>query len=352
MYSPASVPGMTVGLDVGDRFCDACFLDGEAQVIESSRIRTAPAALEYRFAQIAPVRVVLETGKHSPWISRLLECLGHEVIVANARRVKLISCNAQKSDTVDAEFLARLGRIDPQLLKPIQHRGEHAQLDLAIIRARDVLVRSRTQLVNHVRGVVKSAGGQIPKCSTEAFSRRARRHAPESLRPGLTPLLDQLDFLNAQIRSYDRQIEGLIRERYPEALHLQQIPGVGPITSLAYVLVLEDPARFATSRSVGAFVGLVPRRRQSGSSDPQLHITKTGDGLLRRLLIQSAQYILGPFGPESDLRTAGMRIRECGGKGAKKRSTVAMARKLSVLMHHLWTTGASYEAQHPHSVAA
>lgn len=352
MYSPAFVPDLTVGLDVGDDSCDACFVDAEGQVLEVSRIRTAPAALELRFTTIKSSRVVLETGKHSPWISRLLADLGHEVIVANARRVKLISCNVHKSDKVDAEFLARLGRMDTQLLKPIQHRGEQAQLDLAILRARDLLVRTRTQLVNHIRGVVKSTGAKIPKCSTETFSRRARQHAPESLRSRLMPLLDNLDFLNAQIQNYDRQIGTLIRECYPEALHLQQIPGVGPVTSLAYVLDLEDPTRFATSRSVGAFVGLVPRRRQSGGSDPQLHITKTGDAFLRRLLIQSAHYILGHFGPESDLRSAGMRIREHGGKGAKKRAAVATARKLCTLLHHLWITGEQYEALHMHQVAA
>ena len=115
------------------------------------------------------------------------------------------------------------------------------------------------------------------------------------------------------------------------------------MTALAYLLTLEEPGRFEQSRSVGAYVGLTPRRDQSGQTDKQLRITQCGDGYLRQLLVTSSHYILGPFGPDSDLRRYGLRIAERGGKNAKKRAVVAVARKLAVLLHHLWKTGVDYE---------
>ena len=133
---------------------------------------------------------------------------------------------------------------------------------------------------------------------------------------------------------------------YPEALLLQQISGVGPITALAFVLLVEDPRRFEQSREVGAYFGLVPRLDESSDSTPQLRITKAGDELGRRLLVSAAQYILGPFGPECDLRSHGEAIAQRGGKNAKKRAAVAVARKLAVLMHRLWIAKATYDPQY------
>lgn len=337
------VPKITIGLDVSDRYCQLCVLDADGEVIEQARLGTSREALARRFAAMESVRVVLEVGPHSPWISRTLEGYGHEVIVANARQVALIYGNDNKGDRVDAESLARLGRLDPKLLRPITHRGEQAQHDLALLRARDAVVRSRTALVNHVRGSVKAVGGRIPKCSTESFPKKARPQIPEGLRPALAPTLEMIAELTHRIRDYDRQIEALAAQRYPVTGHLQQPNGVGALTALAYVLVLEDPTRFASSRAVGPYVGLRPKRDDSGDHAPELHITKTGDELLRRLLIQAAHYTLGPFGTDSDLRRWGLELAARGGKNAKKRATVAVARKLAVLLHHLWVTGEVYE---------
>lgn len=334
---------ITIGLDVGDKFCDLCVLDEAGAVIERGQIPTRMVALERRF-QLAPAaRVILETGKHSPWISRALKRWGHEVLVANARRVHLISRNQHKSDHSDAETLARLGRADPRLLRPVEHRGEAAQADLTLLRSREALVRSRTLQINHVRGVIASAGGAVPPCSAESFHRKAAAAVPASLTAAISPLLKVIEQLTGSIRSMDLEIERVSRERYPETELLRQIKGVGPITALAYVLVIEDPSRFPSSRSVGAYLGLVPRRRASGNSDPQLRITKTGDRMLRCLLIQSAHYILGPFGPDTDLRRYGQSLYARGGANAKKRAIVAVARKLSCLLFALWTTGSVYE---------
>jgi transposase len=141
------------------------------------------------------------------------------------------------------------------------------------------------------------------------------------------------------IQEYDEKIEKLGREKYGPTAG----KGVGPITALAYVLTLENPDRFVKSRDVGPYLGLVPKQEDSGESPPQLGISKAGDTMMRRLLVGSAHHILGPFGPDTDLRRYGLRLCERGGKNAKKRAAVAVARKLAVLLHCLWVSGEVYE---------
>lgn len=332
-----------VGLDLGDRFSQLCVLDGDGEVVQEARVRTTEAQFRGWFAALDPARVALEVGTHSPWVSRLLEELGHEVIVANARHVRLIYSSDRKSDRLDAEALARLARLDPALLHQITHRSQEAQEALAVLRARDALVRSRTSLVNHVRGAVKSAGHRIPCCSAPAFHRRAAEALPEGLRPALQPLLDTLEEVTAQIRAYDRMIDTLAEDVYPETLALSQVRGVGHLTALAFVLTLEEPERFARSRAVGPYLGLCPGERQSGDRSTQCRITKAGNEMLRRLLVQSAHYQLGPFGEDSDLRRWGLEYAARGGKAARRKAVVGVARKLAVLLHHLWITGELYE---------
>jgi len=285
---------------------------------------------------------VIETGTHSPWVSRLLSECGHEIVVANARRVTLISKNKKKTDREDCELLARLGRVDPELLAPIQHRGERSQLDLAVLRARSATVRSRTLLINNARGLAKSVGERLPTCNADAFHNVVRKHMPANVEPAIGPLLGVIEALTATIKAYDTQIAALCKQ-HPAAYHLQEVQGVGPLTSLAFVLTLEDPTRFRRSRQVGAYLGLVPKLDESGDSKPQLRITKAGDVDLRTLLVTSSHYILGPWGEDSDLRRWGLRLAERGGKNGKKRAVVAVARRLSVLLHHLWKTGEIYD---------
>lgn len=336
--------GITVGLDVSDRFTEAYAIDADGEWIESWRMPTKPVALREGLSRYPRARVVLEVGCHSPWISRQLKEGGYEVIVANPRRVRLIAESDKKSDRFDAEQLARLGRMDPALLSPIVHRGERAQRDRVLLLARDGLVRSRTLLINQVRGFAKSLGSRLPSSSSEAFPKRVREFVGEDLFPGLDAMLRMIEQLTREIRSLDQQVERMCKERYPETGVLRQIPGVGPLTALAFVLTLEDPHRFAKSRDVGAYLGLRPRQRDSGGQRPQLRITKAGDALVRRLLVTAAHYVLGPFGPDTDLRRFGLRVAERGGKAAKKRAAVAVARKLAVLLHRLWITGEDYQA--------
>jgi transposase len=335
--------GLTIGLDLGDDTSVLHVLDVEGETVERGKVRTREPALRRRLGSMPPSRVVIETGTHSPWVSRVLADLGHEVIVANARRVEMISKSTQKTDDDDAETLARLGRVDPRLLSPIHHRGRQAQIDLATLRSRDAVVGCRSKLIACVRGQVKSLGLRLPGCSAECFHRKAREDAPEELREALEPLFEQIGQLTQQIRGYDRRIEELCEERYPETKVLRQIKGVGPITALAFVLTIEDPTRFRRRRSIGAYLGLRPRRRQSGNSDPQLRITKEGDPMLRRLLVSCARYILGPFGDDSDLRRFGMKLVGRGGKAARSKAAIAVARKLAVLLLSLMITSERYE---------
>ena len=337
---------VTVGIDVSDRYSQLCVLRGEGEIVREERVRTTTAALTRALAPLQDARVVLEVGPRSPWLSRMLSELGHDVIVANPRQVALIARSQRKTDRSDAEHLARLGRFDPKLLFPIRHRGATAQADLQVLRSRDALVRARTALINHVRGAVKAWGAALPGCTTPAFHRTVESHIPEELRPALLPVLRQIEQLTGAIRQADKKLAALC-ERYAETAALRQIVGVGPITSLTFILTIEDPHRFPKNREVGPYLGLAPRSRDSGDRQPQLRITKEGDVALRRVLNQAAHYILGPFGPDSDLRRWGLRYAESGAGNAKKRAVVAVARRLAVLLLALWKSGESLRAVAP-----
>src|SRR5215213_7975060 len=206
-------PKITAGLDLGDKYSYLCLIDQESgEVVEEGRLRTTPEALRRRFGSEQPMRIAIEAGTHSPWVSRVLEECGHEVLVANARKLRLIYANKKKTDEVDAENLARLARLDPKLLYPLKHRGEDSQAHMAIIRSRQVLVDARTQLVNHVRGAVKSFGGRLPKCPVRSFHKRAAAHIPEALWPALGPILETIGSLTQRIREYERQLQTISGE--------------------------------------------------------------------------------------------------------------------------------------------
>jgi len=341
----------TVGLDLGDRNSYFVALDGNGEIVSEGRVATRETALRKFFGAMEPCRVVIEAGAVSGWVSRTLVSLGHEALVANPRQLPLVTRGVKKTDRTDAETLARIGRFDPALLKPIRHRDAERQRDLLTLRSRDKLVGVRRDLVNSVRGMLKQFGIRVVKCSPGAFVKRALGVTPGELRNSLGPALAVIKRLTVQIRGMDREIERLCAEKYPETGVLTQIRGVGPITALAFVLVLETPGRFCVARDAGAYVGLTPRNRQSGGSDPQLGITKAGDRMLRCLLVNCAQYILGPFGIDCDLRRHGDKIRERGGKNAKKRAVVAVARKLAVLMARLWRTGEVWEPLYNESLS-
>jgi len=342
--------GITIGMDLGDKKHQVCILDKTGKIITTERIDNNRATVTKFFKRYRGAVVAMETGTHSRWVSRVAETEGLEVLVGNARKLRMIWESRQKSDPRDAVMLARIARFDRELLCPIRHRGEQVQMDLEIIRTRDLLVGTRTGMINHVRGVVKSMGERLAACSAESFGRKAQ--IPEALNEALQPMMEMIRELTNKIRGYDLMIKKAAVNKYPETERLSQVGGVGSLTALAYVLTLEEPERFTKSRMVGAYLGLAPRLDQSGQTDKQLRITKHGDGYLRRLLVGSAHYILGPFGPDCDLRTFGLKLMQRGGKNAKKRAVVAVARKLAVLLHALWRSGQQYEPKRRQPLAA
>jgi transposase len=334
---------LTIGMDLGDKKHVITILDEDGVIAKSCSLDNVRASVVKFFKKYQGSTVAIEAGTHSPWISREIRALGCNVLVGNPRKLRSIWNSDDKADVHDSEMLARIARFDPELLFPIAHRSKQAQTDLELLKARDMLVKTRTSLINHVRGAVKSFGERLPKCSAESFHKHCRDFLPENLKAVLQVIIETIEHITDRIKEFGRRIEKISREVYPETELLKAIGGVGPLTALAYVLVLEEPGRFSKGRQVGKFLGLTPRRDQSGETDKQLRITKAGNRFLRRLLVGAAQYILGPFGPDCHLRRFGLHLAERGGKSAKKRAVVAVARKLAVLMHRLWRNGEIYD---------
>lgn len=333
---------ITIGMDLGDKNHLAVVLDDKGKEIEIKTIRNTELSLRNFFSGYQTATVAVEAGTHSPWISRLLKEIACTVYVGNPRKLRIIWDSYDKSDQRDAKILAMVCRVEPRLLWPIKHRDRQAYADLGVIKARDALVKNRVRLVSHIRSVTKTCGCRIPKCSTGSFSKKAPEYIPKELKDSLEPLILTVEHLTEKIKDLDRQIRRLC-QKYPETNKLLQVPGVGPVTALAFVLTIEDPHRFTKSRQLGAYLGLTPKRDQSGQCDKQLRISKAGNSYLRALLVSCGHYIIGPFGPESDLRRYGTSIIARGGRNAKKRAAVAVARKIAVLLHQLWISEKTYD---------
>jgi len=335
-------------MDLGDKASRYCVLDEQGMVVQEGSVATTKKGMLQVFGARKRCRMAMEVGTHSPWVSRLLSGMGHEVIVANARQVKLISHSSRKDDKLDARTLGRLARIDPELLRPIRHRSEQAQHDLLAIRVRAALVEARTALINTARGLVKALGERLPACDADYLGTGKMEGLPEGLQETLKPLLEMVESLTEKIHASDGKIEQIARKDYPETELLTQVSGVGNLIALTFVLTVEDKYRFSKSRDVGCYVGLRPKRSDSGDSQPQLRITKEGDVYLRKLLVQGAHYILGARAPDTDLKRWGLKLSARGGKNAKKRAIVAVARKLAILLHRLWVGGEVYEPLRNH----
>jgi transposase len=333
----------SIGMDVGDKTSHYCLLGDTLEVLSEGTVATTRKAMTKKFGGMRRCRIAIEVGTHSPWLSRLLTKLGFEVFVANPRQVKLISDSSRKNDRMDAKLLARLVRVDPQLLRPIRHRSEQAQVDLMVIRVRAALVDARTGLINAARGFSKAVGERLSACDTDSMNMEKLEALPAQLRERVQPLIEEVESLTKKIHELDSTIEQITRTQYPETELLRQVSGVGPLIALTFVLTVEDPDRFRKSRDVGCYVGLRPKQSDSGERQPQLPITKEGDMYLRKMLVQGAHCILSQRGPDTDLKRWGLKLSERGGKNAKKRAIVAVARKLAVLLHRLWVGGEVYE---------
>jgi len=333
----------TLGLDLGDRAHYVCVLDTSGQIVREASLPNSRPALAQLLVDFPRATVALEAGTHSPWISRYLTGLGATVFVANPRKLHAISRNERKCDQRDAQMLARLARADVALLHPIEHVTAQAQHDLLGLKLRDALVRTRVNLINTVRFTLKSLGHSVGNPSSESFHKTVLADIPADCLPVVQPLLTVLTLVTEQIKGMERDLMQRSKKDYPVTERLQQISGVGPITALCFVLKIGDPERFSRGRDVGAYLGLCPRRDQSGGTDKQLRISKCGDAMMRRLLVTAAHYILGPFGPACALRQYGQRLAGTGSAREKKRAVIAVARKLAVLLLSLWKHGTDYE---------
>ncbi len=335
--------GFTLGLDLGDRQHHVCVLDAHGQVVREASLSNTRPALAQLLVEFPHATIALEAGTHSPWISRFLTELGAKVFVANPRKLHAISRNERKCDRRDAQMLARLARVDPALLHPIQHGSAQAQHDLLGLKLRDALVRTRVNLINTVRFTLKSLGYPVRNPASESFHKIVLTEVPAECLSVVQSVLTLLGQITEQIKTMERELVARSKKDYPVTQQLQQIAGVGPLTALCFVLKIGDPQRFGRSRDVGAYLGLCPRRDQSGGTDKQLRISKCGDGLMRRLLVSAAHYVLCPFGPPCALREHGQRLSGTGSAREKKRAVVAVARKLAVLLLSLWKQGTDYE---------
>ena len=335
---------LVVGIDLGDKVSHYAVLGKGKEFLDEGKLPTTKAGFRRQFGHWKPARIALEAGTHSRWVAPLLSGMGHEVIVANPRQLKALTQSTRKNDAEDARKLALYARADVGILQPVQQRSQEAQRELLKLQTREAVVRVRAHLTSTVRGLVKGFGNRVRPCSTQGFVEVARESLPESLRTILQPVLDVIELATELIRQADQQVERMVKE-HPVAWRLDQVPGVGPVTAMAYVLTLEDPGRFRQSRKVGSYFGLTPWSHQSGESDPQRGITKAGNELVRRLLVQCAHRLLGPKGVDCAIRRWGLHLAGDGkNKKLKKRAVVAVARKLAVLLHVLWVSGKPFEA--------
>jgi transposase len=347
----SAIPETTIGLDLSDRTFRYCELNRSGEIVDEGQLKLDRATVRrYLASKPTGARVALETGTHSAWVRDMIEQVGLEAVVANARELKAVTGRSHRTDHHDARQLARLARVDRALLNPVKLRGSAEQADLFVIRARAVLVEARTMLINFARGITKTLGHRLPASVTHCFAERVRAAVPDVLQSALLPILDVVEEIAAQIELYDRNIETLAEHHYPQTHWLRQVPGVGTLTALTLVLTVGEPERFAHSRDLGPFLGLVPRRRQSGEQDPQLRITKCGDRYLRRLLVQCAHVLMGRFGGDCALRRWALEHAQKS-RAAKKRTVVAVARRLAVLLHRLWARQEQFQA-FPASTAA
>jgi len=349
MKTTSILSEQVIGIDLGDAKHAICVVErASGEIIKERNITNHRESLRRLSKNYPGAQIVMEVGTHSPWTSRFLMEQGHDVLVANPRKVRAIFENDRKCDRYDAQMLAKIARFDPSLLHPIEHQSEEAQRDLLQIKLRDSLVRRRVDLISSVRCTLKSLGIPVKCPNTNYFAIHARRDLSEEHNDILTliePSLKAIESMTTEIKTLDKAIELLAESRYPQTARLMQITGVGALTAVVFVLVVGDPERFLRPRDIGAYLGLVPKRDQSGDVDKELRISCKGDAYLRRLLVGCAQHILGPFGPECDLRRRGLELAARGGARAKKKAVVAIARKLSVVMLTLLKNGEDYEPE-------
>ena len=326
-----------VGLDVSKEETSICVMNGSGEVLWSGKASSDPETLLRALKEAAPCaqRIVLETGTLSPWLARGLRAHGLPVDVIDARQAHgVMKLQLNKSDASDARLLAEIARTG--FCRPVAVISEAAQKQRMLLKARAHLVRQRRDTENTMRGLLSSLGIRFPKGSARLVERiRAALVQTPELSAIIEPLLASAEVLGAEIKRLDAEIRDRAK-RNPACALLMTVPGVGPITALAFAATIDEAGRFAKSRSVGAYLGLTTRRHQSGEIDYSGRISKQGDAMLRSLLYEAANSMLCRVRRAHPLKDWARRIKK---RSSHKKACVALARKLAVILHQMLVTG-------------
>jgi transposase len=334
----------TIGMDLGNRKHTVCALDADGNVLFRKEVANTPDELKVFFEENKGATVAMETGLCCRWISALSKASGCDTIVGNARELAMIWGDKNKNDRNDAEKIARLARADRNLFHPVTLRDDAHHRLFQLLELREGEVKERTRRVNSIRGMCKANAVFLPSCDAALFHKVAASALPEGMRKMFRPTLDALAATDRAIRRYDAMIEDCCRRQFKaETGLLQTVPGVGPITAAAFVAAVDDPARFGKARDAGPFFGLTPGQDQSGDGDAPKQITRAGNEMVRHLLVNGANKILQRNSKDNALKRHGMKICARGGKVARRKAKVAVARKMAVLMLAMLKSGKEYD---------
>ena len=331
-----------VGLDVSMEVTSVCVLDGDGELVWRGIASSTPEAIAAVVAERAPdaVRVVLESGPLSHWHWHGLRALGVPVVCIDARHAHgVLSARLNKTDANDAEGLAQLARSG--WYREVLVKSGHAHHDRALLAARERLVKMKRDIENQVRGHLKVFGLLIGKVASGGYEARVRELTADApaLAAVMAPLLAVRRTLLREYNVLHKQLLAVVKESAVCRL-LMSHPGIGPVTSLAFAAVVDEPARFAKSSSVGAYLGLTSRRWQSGEVDWSGRISKRGDGMVRSLLYEAANVLLSRVKRNCPLKAWGLRLKKrIGARKAK----VAVARRMAVNLHRMWLDGTDFD---------
>ena len=330
----------TIGADVSDRTTKICVMTkaegGERRIVLETTCATTKAGLEEAFSKFdRSWPVAFETGTHCRWMDGVFRKMGFKTIVGNPGKIPSITKSNTKNDRNDARELARLAIADSAMLHPVFLRDEVYQQMLRFHHARNMLISQRTQSTNQIRGFAKSVGHRIECSSTEKFHEQGKAGWPRELEECAWPLMGMLKTINLKIKAYDKLIARLAERPEFKSMveRVRVVYGVGIIGSTVFVAAIGGrPDRFAHTRDIGPYFGMIPKQDQSGDDDKQLHITHAGADIVRTTLVECAGVVMMDKSKDTDLKLKGLRIAMHGGKIARKKAKVAVARGLAVAM--------------------
>lgn len=335
-----------VGLDVSVEQTSMCVVDDAGAVKYEGKVRTDPASLGRALSKHAAdaERIGIEAGGSSSWLCRELRAQGFAVVHMEARHAhRALSMRLNKTDRNDARGLAELMRVG--WFKPAHAKSVEAHRTRSLLLARKRLIDTRRNLQNQIRNIVKTSGVMPGSTGGRGLARKVevRCNKDAMLAAMCTPMLEVIGAICVQIKAYDRSLAQMARSD-DTVKRMMSVPGIGPLTALAFVSAIDDPHRFKRSSDVGAYLGLTPRRHQSGEMDWSGRISKQGDGLARTYLFEAASVAITRIDRWSTLKAWGLRLTKRIGS---RKARVAVARKLAVILHCIWVDGTEFEWTRP-----